>query len=155
MKQLDQLLAEHEFFAGLGSDMSAVLAGCGRNVHFAAGDYLFRTGEAADECYVVRHGRVALELVDTGGHRLVIDTVDPGGIAGLSWLVPPYRWYLDGRAAEPTSAIALDARCVRSKCDADPEVGYVLMQRVARAMYDRMQSARLRMLDIYGGSSAR
>ena len=152
MKQLDELLADHPLFADLGDDMRRVLAGCGRNVHFGTDDYLFRTGDPADRCHVVRHGRIALELVDTGGRRVVVATVDPGGVAGLSWLVPPYRWYLDARALESTSTIALDASCLRAKCDADPAIGYLLMQRLAREMYGRMQSARLRMLDIYGAS---
>ena len=150
MKQLDQLLAEQPLFADLGDDMRTLLAGCGRNVHFGADEYLFHTGEPADRCYLIRHGRVALELVDAGGRRLVIDTVDDGGAAGLSWLVPPYRWYLDARAVQPTSAIALDAACLRAKCDAEPRIGYLLLQRLAHAMYERMQSARLQMLDVYG-----
>lgn len=155
MKQLDQLLAEHPLFADLGDDMRVLLAGCCRNVHFAGDDYLFHTGEPADRCYLVRHGRVALELLGTGGQRLVVDTVDAGGVAGLSWLVPPYRWYLDARAVEPTSAIALDAACLRAKCDADPRIGYLMLQRIARSMYERMQSTRLRLLDVYGVPSGR
>ena len=153
MKQLDQMLAEHPFFADMGEDMRVLLAGCGRNVHFADGDHLFRTGEAADRCYLLRRGRVALELVGAGGHRIVVDTVDPGGMVGLSWLVPPYRWYLDARAVDSTSAIELDAACLRGKCEADPRIGYLLLQRVAGAMYQRMQSSRLQMLDVYGAPS--
>ena len=144
------LLSEHPLFAGLGDDMRDLVAGCARNVHFGADDYIFRTGEPADSCYLLRTGRVALELVAAGGQRIVVDTVDAGGVVGLSWLVPPYRWYLDARAAEPTSAIALDATCLRAKCDQEPRVGYLLLQRVAHAMYERMQSSRVRMLDVYG-----
>ena len=155
MKHLDELLAEHPLFAGLGEDMQALLAGCGHNVHFAPEEYLFRTGGAADRFYLVRRGLVALELVGTGGSRLVIDTVKAGGVAGLSWLVPPYRWYLDARAVEPTDAIELDAACLRAKCDADPRVGYLLLQRVAHQMYERMQASRLQMLDVYGARSGR
>ena len=155
MKQLDQLLAEHPFFADLGDDMRQLLAGCGRNVHFGADEYLFRTGEPADRCYLVRHGTVALELAGAGGQRLVIETIGPGDMAGLSWLVPPYTWFLDARASEPTSAVELDAACLRGKCDADPRIGYLLLQRIARAMYERMQSSRLRLFDVYGAPSGR
>ena len=153
MKNLDVLLGEHPLFAGLSDDMRSLLAGCARNVHFSTGDYLFRTGEPADSCYLVRRGRVALELAGAGGHRLVVDTVDAGGVAGLSWLVPPYRWYLDAHAVEPTSAIALDAGCLRATCDDDPRTGYLLLQRLAHAMYERMQSSRVQMLDVYGAPS--
>lgn len=150
MKNLDELLGEHPLFAGLDQELVSLLVGCARNVHVGTDDYLFRTGDPADSCYLLRSGRVALELVGAGGRRLVVDTVDAGGVAGLSWLVPPYRWYLDARAVEPTSAIALDAVCLRAKCDDDPRTGYLLLQRVARAMYDRMQSSRVQLLDVYG-----
>lgn len=155
MKQLDQLLGESPFFVDLGDDMRTLLAGCARNVHFAADEHLFHTGEPADRCYLVRRGRVALELVGSGGHRLIIDTVDPGGMAGMSWLVPPYRWHLDARAVEPTSAIELDASCLRSKCSAEPRIGYLLLQRVAHAMYERMESTLLQLMDVYGAPSGR
>jgi CRP-like cAMP-binding protein len=149
MKQLDQLLAESPFFTNLGGDMPAVLAGCAHNVHFDTDEYVFHTGEFAERCYVIRHGRVALELVGSGGRRVVVRTIDAGDLVGLSWLVPPYRWYLDARAVEPTSAISLDAGCLRAKCEEDPRIGYKLMQRVAHAMYERMQGNLLQILDVY------
>ena len=155
MRRLHELLAEHPLFAGLGGDVPTLLAGCGHNVHLAADEYLFRTGSPADRFYLVRRGLVALELVGTGGSRLVVDTVTAGGVVGLSWLVPPYRWYLDARAVEPTDAIELDAACLRGKCDADPRVGYLLLQRVAHQMYERMQASRLQLLDVYGAPSGR
>ena len=150
MKDIEQLLAAHPFFAGLGEELHEFFAGCGRNTHFGEGDYLAHTGEPADTCYLVRRGRVALEMVGPGGQRLVIDTVDAGGMVGQSWLVPPYRWYLDARAVEPTDAIELDAACLRGKCDADPRLGYLLLQRVAHTMYERMQAARVQLQDVYG-----
>jgi CRP-like cAMP-binding protein len=155
VKGLDELLAEHPLFAGLGEDVPTLLAGCGRNVHRAAEAYLFRTGSPADRFYLVRHGLVALELVGTGGSPVVVDTVAAGGVVGLSWLVPPYRWYLDARAVEPTDAIELDAACLRAKCDSDPRVGYLLLRRLVHQMYERMQASRLQMLDVYGARSGR
>jgi CRP-like cAMP-binding protein len=155
MKQLDQLLAESPFFVDLGDDMRTLLAGCAHNVHFAADDYLFRTGEAAERCFLIRRGRVALEMVGSGGRGLIVDTVDAGGMAGMSWLVPPYRWHLDARAVEPTSAIALDVACLRSKCSEDPRIGYLILQRITHAMYERMESSLLQLLDVYGAPSGR
>ena len=50
----------------------------------------------------------------------------------------------------PVSATAVDGACLRGKCEADVELGYQLLKRVATVMYHRMQSARIRMLDLYG-----
>ncbi|HET9188073.1 MAG TPA: cyclic nucleotide-binding domain-containing protein [Acidothermaceae bacterium] len=150
MKDVTQLLAEQPLFSDLGNDMFALVAGCAHNEHFGADDYLFRIGDPADRFYLVRRGLVALELVRTGGSRLIVDTVSNGGIVGLSWLVPPYRWNLDARAVEATSAVSIDAGCLRRKCEDEPRIGYVLLQRVSSALYQRMQAARVRMADVYG-----
>lgn len=150
MKDLAQLLAEQPLFSDLGNDMFALVAGCARNEHFGVDEYLFRTGEAADRFFLVRRGLVALELVGTAGVGLIVDTVSTGGIVGLSWLVPPFRWNLDARAVEETSAVSIDAGCLRRKCEDEPRIGYVLLQRVSSAMYQRMHAARVRMTDVYG-----
>ena len=68
-------------------------------VRFNAGQYLFHEGEPATEFFLIRHGKVALEIAAPGQrrHRLS-QTVGEGDIVGLSWLVPPYRWQFDARA---------------------------------------------------------
>lgn len=155
MQGMRELLASHPFFDGLDDAALELMAGCATNVHVRPGAYVFREGESADRFYVIRYGRVALELHAPGTTSLVLDTVEDGGVLGWSWLVPPYEWFLDARAVIPTSAISLDGVCLRGKCEADPALGYALMQRVAQVMYDRLQSARLRLLDLYGGGRAR
>lgn len=154
MQTMEQLLRAHPFFADLPGDAIELVVGCATNVHVKEEDFLFVAGDPADRFYVVRHGRVALELSAPGSRRQVLDTVDDGGVVGWSWLVPPHRWFLDARAVESTSLISLDGACLRDKCDQDPVLGYALMQRVARVMYHRLQSARVRLLDLYGGGRA-
>jgi CRP/FNR family cyclic AMP-dependent transcriptional regulator len=156
MKTIEQYLPEHPFFEGLDPSIIALLAGCAVNTHFDQGDWLFRQGEPADRFYVIRKGRVALEVHSpgNGAQGVVVDTTDEGDVVGWAWLVTPYRWAFDARAMIPTSAIAFDAVCLRDKCAADPAVGYALMQRVSQSMYERMQGARIRLLDLFGTSHA-
>lgn len=154
MRSIQELLSEHPFFTGLDDDVLGLLVGCATNVHFRAGEHLFHEGEPADRLFVVRRGRVALDVHMPGRTGCVVDTVDEGGVVGWSWLVPPYQWFFDGRAVQDVSAVAMDASCLRAKCDEDPAVGYALMQRVAGVMYHRLQSARVRLLDLYGADRA-
>ncbi|MFC4783920.1 cyclic nucleotide-binding domain-containing protein [Nocardioides sp. MAHUQ-72] len=154
MRSIQDLLSEHPFFEGLDDDTLTLLVGCATNVHYRAGDYLFHEGEPADRLFVVRRGRVALDVHAPGQRERVVDTVDEGGVVGWSWLVPPYRWFFDARAVQEVSAVAMDAACLRAKCEEDPAVGYALMQRVAGVMYHRLQSARVRLLDLYGAGRA-
>lgn len=150
MQTMDDVLAAVPFFAGLEPGALATVAGCARLVRLAEGEFLLREGAAADSFYVVRHGRVAIEAHGPGGGTTVVDTADPGGVVGWSWLVPPYRWLFDARAVEDTVALHLDAACLRAKCETDPRLGYELLQRIARFMHERLYGARVRMLDVYG-----
>jgi CRP-like cAMP-binding protein len=150
MKTMEDVLGGHPFFAGLGADAMELIAGCASNVHFVEGDYIFSQGEDASRFYVIRRGRVALEIASPERGPLVIDTVDEGEVLGWSWIVPPHTYFFDARAVTPVSATALDGACLRGKSEADPELGYQLLKRVTAEMLKRLQSARIRLLDLYG-----
>jgi CRP/FNR family transcriptional regulator, cyclic AMP receptor protein len=154
MEGLGRMLREHPFFTGVEpADLDEVV-GCAMNVRFGAGQYLFREGEAADRFYIVREGRVALEAYAPGRGPLVVDSAESGEIVGLSWLFPPHTWQLDARAVVPVRAVAIDGACLRAKCDQNTRLGYLLMQRLSSVAHRRMQSARMRLIDLYGDSRA-
>lgn len=149
MRTLETILAEHPFFAGLEPRYVQIIAGCASNVAFEEGQIIFREGEEANRFYLIRQGRVALEVHAAGVGTLTIQTLDAGDILGWSWLVPPYRWHFDARAVEPTRAIALDGECLRRKCDEDHDLGYELLKRFAEIITQRLQATRLQLLDVY------
>jgi CRP/FNR family cyclic AMP-dependent transcriptional regulator len=151
MEGLDRIIREHRFFKDLDPKFIALVVGCAKNVRFEAGEYLFRESGAADQFYLLRHGRVALEMHSPAGGALTFQTLGEGDIVGLSWFVPPYRWAYDARALELVRAIALDAACLRGKLEQDHELGYEVMLRFVPVLIERLQGTRLQMLDVYGG----
>ncbi len=154
-EDLAQLVAHHPLFEGLPGDIAVHVAGCARNVAFATGHLLLAEGAPADTFYLVRRGRVALEVHAPGQGSLVLETIGVGQPVGWSWLFPPYRSQFDARAVEPVGAVAVDAACLRAKADADPTFGYELMKRLTPVMLERLQAARLRLLDLYGSTPPR
>ena len=153
MQTLEPVLAEHPFFQGLAPEYLRVLVGCASNVRFESGQQLFREGEEANEFYLIRHGKVALEVYVPGRGSITIQTLGVGEILGWSWLVPPYQWRFDARAVELVRAIALDGKCLRTKCEDDPRLGFALLKRFAHVMTERLQATRLQLLDVYGNRS--
>jgi CRP-like cAMP-binding protein len=149
-KELDEILAQVPFFEGLPEDEIALIAGCGRNVRFDAGETIFRQGDAADTFYVVRHGTVAVGNFVPPRGELVIETLESGDLLGWSWLFPPYRSHFDARALSTVRATQFDGACLRDKCAADPVLGRDLMGRFAQVLIERLQWTRLRLLDVYG-----
>jgi CRP-like cAMP-binding protein len=147
---LTDVLAQHPFTKGLKREHLELVAGCARNVHLPAGSYPLREGESADTFYVLREGAVALEVHAAGRGGIVVQTLHGGEVLGWSWLFPPYRWSFDARVVEPVRALALDGACLRGKADADHELGYQLMKRVAKVFTERLAGTRLQLLDLYG-----
>jgi CRP/FNR family cyclic AMP-dependent transcriptional regulator len=149
VQTIENYLPEHPFFAGLDEPTIALIAGCAVNAHVRPSEFVFREGEPADTFYVIRNGRVAIQMRQPTG-SVVLDAAHAGDVVGWSWLVPPYRWSFDAVATEDTRVIAFDGACLRGKCEADPALGYELLQRVVQVMSSRLHSARVRLLDLYG-----
>ncbi len=149
MRTLETILAEHPFFAEMEQRHLQVLSGCASNVVFEEGQVIFREGEEAETFYLIREGKVALEIHAAGMGTITIQTLNAGDILGWSWLVPPYRWHFDARAIETTRAIAMDGECLRRKCEQDHDLGYELLKRFAEIITQRLQATRLQLLDVY------
>jgi CRP/FNR family cyclic AMP-dependent transcriptional regulator len=150
VQTIEQLLAEVAAFSGMSEEHLALIAGCAQNEVIDDGAYLMREGDAADTFYVIRLGRVALEIFVPQRGAVTIETIDDGGLVGWSWLVPPFRVHLDARALGPVHVVAFDAACLRGKADDDPELGYDLMRRFIPVIVERLQATRVQMLDVYG-----
>ena len=150
METLQPIIAAHPFFNDLPADQLELVAGCARNVRFQQGAYLFHEGDEANAFYLLRHGKVALQVFVPQQGALTVETLEAGEVLGWSWLFPPYRWQFDAQAIDLTRAIAFDGECLRAKCEADHDLGFQLMKRFAQVMTLRLQATRLRLLDMYG-----
>ncbi len=149
IETLKTLLAEHPFVHGLDSKYIDLLVSCATNVRFQAGEFIFREGGNADQFYLLRHGRAAIEIYAAERGSITVMTVGEGEVLGWSWLFPPYRWMFDAKALELTRGIALDGKCLRAKCDEDHELGYELMKRSVQVAEQRLQATRLQLLNLY------
>jgi CRP-like cAMP-binding protein len=150
MESLEQILAESPFLQGLQPKHLNLVTGCASNVRFDGGQYLFREGEEAEKFYILRHGRVSLEIFTPDRGPITIQTLETGDVLGWSWLVPPYQWRFDAKATELVRAIALDGKCLRTKCEQDHDLGFDLLKRFSHIIEQRLEATRLQLLDVYG-----
>jgi CRP-like cAMP-binding protein len=117
-----------------------------------AGHRLFEEGGTAQRFWLLQSGQVALDLHSPGHHGLIVETLGPGDLAGLSWFVSPYQWQFGATAVQDTVTFELNAIAVRAACEEDPVLGYALLRRVMSAASSRLYATRVRLLDLYGGS---
>jgi CRP-like cAMP-binding protein len=151
-ENLNEILRQHPFLHNLSDEHMDTLVGCASNVRFPDGTAVIREGELANKFYLIRAGRIAVEIDVPGRGGLRVQTVGPGEILGWSWLIYPYRWHFSGIAVAETRALALDGECLRTKCEKDPRFGYEMLKRLSQVMERRLEATRLQLLDVYGMS---
>ena len=150
METLQVNLSVYPFFADLPGHHIEAVAGCASNVRFEAGSFIFHEGEEAERFYLIREGKVVLQICSDRRGPLNILTLEEGDILGWSWLFPPYYWHFAARATEPTKAIFFYGTRLREQCEEDHDLGYELMKRFARIIEQRLDATRWQLLDVYG-----
>ncbi|WFB06385.1 cyclic nucleotide-binding domain-containing protein [Streptomyces sp. LX-29] len=136
--------------SGLSAEHRARLMELAHDVAFASGARIFEEGGKADRFWIIRTGSVTLDMRVPGRRPAVIETLGPGELLGWSWLFPPGGWHLGAEALSPVRAHEFESEVVRQLCRDDTRLGYELVLACAQAMGHRLQSARTRLLDLYG-----
>jgi CRP/FNR family cyclic AMP-dependent transcriptional regulator len=135
-----ELLRRYPYFAGVSSDHLVTLARAAEEETITAGEFFFHEGDALDKVYIVIEGEAAV-LVDLPGKKqeVVLSTVGPGEVFAWSGLVPPHQATSSVRAMTPCRVMAFDCKQLLAKFDEDSALGYLMMQRLAQVMRDRIQ----------------
>ena len=135
-------LAGHPFLRGMPPGQLEALAAAASDVTFPAGHRIFETGGFAGKFWLIRSGRVSLDVQVPGDGRMIIDAAGIGDLVGWSWLFPPYCWTCGAVCVTAVEAFEFDAAAVRARSTADPLFGYELTGRIMRVLAVRLQRAR-------------
>ena len=149
METLQGILIAHPFFSDLPTRHLELVVGCTSNVRFNSGVLIFHEGEDAGKFYLIREGKVALQITSERRGPLNILTLGEGDILGWSWLFPPYRWKFSAKTIDPTRAFAMDGHCLRDKAEQDHDLGYELLKRFSRVFETRLETMRLQLANVY------
>ena len=154
MQTLEPIVAELPLFKGLKPEHIKLISGCASNARYDAGTFVGREGHPADKFWVLREGRMALQIHAPGRGPLTILTLGENDAVGWSWLVPPYQLRFDIHVVQTTRALVFDGKCLRGKFVNDPELGYEMMQRFSSMILRRLDAMSLQLLDLYGDHHA-
>lgn len=140
---LRNYLGQLPFFSGLSSKQIDLVASFASAMRYTSQQRLFKSDTDADKFYIIRDGKVGVEIPAVAGEPLRVQTLGNGGVLGWSWLIPPYRWLFDARALTAADIIQIDGVRLREECERDPALGYPLIKRFAVLMAERLQASRL------------
>jgi len=141
--------ASHPFLQGLSDQHRMRLAAGVRPFTAGAGKSLAQEGEPAHAFYLIQAGHVTIGTHLGGRGAVTIQTMEAGDVVGWSWLLPPYRWQFDARAADAVQGLAFDASWLRDQCEQDHELGYHLLKQLLAVVSTRLAASRVQRLDIY------
>ncbi len=127
-----------------------LVCGCAKNVRFEPGEYLFHEGDAGRPVLSAAPRPRGARAHVAGRGAVTFQTLREGEIVGVSWLSRPIAGPMTRKALELVRAIAMDAACLRGKCEADHDLGYEMMKRFMPVLIERLQATRMQMLDVYG-----
>ena len=121
-----EYLSAHEFFSEFSDDVLKFLCECSSTREIKKGQILFRQGEHADKFYVVRNGRISLQMPAIMGPTLEIQTLGKDQVLGWSWLISPYQWNFQTKAEEDSELLQFDGTAILARCEQEPKFGYEL-----------------------------
>lgn len=145
--QVQEFLAGHALFTGLEATHLEFLAAHAAEKSFDQGQVLARQGEHADCFLVLLEGELAVEIPAITGPKLEVTRLGEGQVFGWSWLIEPYKWHFNARAAKPIRALKFDGRAILAHCEADTDFGFALFRRFSMLMGQRLESAQRKMMD--------
>ena len=134
----------------LSDDRLRAIASICRERSYGPGQWIFEEGFPAKSVMLLEEGEVALTCRLENGREASVGRAAAGELLGWSALLPPNRLTASALTKSPVRVIEIDAAELRSLCDRDPAVGYVILQHVARTLSQRLESARVQLAVVSG-----
>lgn len=121
-------------FAALPPEALAGVAAAASLRSFERGELIFREGDAADELFVVKWGRVAIATHAADGRESVVALMEAGDLFGDLPLFDGLARSADARALELTTVVAVPYDAVRDALAACPAALWAVVELLARRL---------------------
>lgn len=146
---LNLTLKSIPWFHDLPEEKINALAGTARFCDIAAGAWLFKEGTRTDTLYILLDGQLVLESFVPSRGSVCMVQAEPLDIIGWSCVTPVVREQTCGaKAISNCHLVCFDAAKLLTACDADPELGYLVMRRLCNVIASHYLTIRLQLFDI-------
>ena len=145
----DQALWYGSFLAKFSPRVQEKFFAIAEKFEFKAGQDVFREGASSLYLYIVKSGRVAVELHVPSKGRRTIYTASAGDVFDWSALVEPRLATASVRAVEDTEAMGLKGGALMDACREDAELGFELYRAITEVIAARLIATRLQLLNVF------
>jgi signal transduction histidine kinase/CRP-like cAMP-binding protein len=152
-----QLLRRVSIFEGLGDDQLEKIASLCREEIHVAGALIFKEGDPPEQLYILREGKIALEMgirlwPEQKIRQMTIETLSPGEPFGLSTLTESDFLTMSARTVERCKLMVLDSAALQRLMDEDHDIGHRIASKVADLVSTRLRDTRLKLTELLGES---
>ncbi|MFH1057315.1 MAG: cyclic nucleotide-binding domain-containing protein [Pseudomonadota bacterium] len=137
-------LSSVEMCQGLNVAELAKLNACCRPDGAAQDERIGAEGQAAQDLFFLREGRVELRFEMPGRETspdMTVARVEPGAAFGWSALVPPYRYTLSTYCVSPRcSFFRLGRDALFALFDREPRIGFIMMRNLTQVVAKRFHA---------------
>lgn len=134
-----ELIRRYPFFAGLSLEQMTILAETANEEKVEAGYFFLHERDETPYLYLIVQGTVTVLIELPGQDReIIVSTVGAGEVFAWSALVPPHTATASVMASTPCHVVAIDCLQLMEKFEEDPWFAYLMMQRAAQAIRDRI-----------------
>lgn len=148
METVIDVLRQSIVFQKLTNEQIKKLAAVASFETHPAGTLLYREGDPADKFYIVKEGKVVLDMTcEMGPHmpprQVTVDVITKGESMGWSAVVEPYIYTLGCLCMDRTTLVAVNSAKLREFIVEDLTMGFEVMKAVAKMISSRLTHTRV------------
>ena len=143
----EEVLKECGAFATLTDEGLRRLAAIASESEFEAGTTIFQEGGKAEELYVIKEGKVALQMGLPAAQvsairRITLDIVTGGQMFGWSAIVPPNVYTLSAVCLQRARIVVISGPRLLEFLHESPHMGYEVMKGFIKVVASRLDDTR-------------
>jgi CRP/FNR family transcriptional regulator, cyclic AMP receptor protein len=125
---------------GLERDQVSLLLPILETCHFEENIPIFKQGQETSFLYILLSGEVVVRYKPYDGDELTIANVLPEGVFGWSAALGRTRYTSSAYSVTESKTIRIRVERLQSFCERNPEVGMILLDKLASGIAERLRS---------------
>jgi CRP-like cAMP-binding protein len=143
-----EVLKRSDLFRELDDEHLNLVAEIGTHQVCDAGTIIYKQGSIAELIYVIEHGLMGIILEVGPLAQRQVQAAANFESFGWSAMIPPYTRTATVKALERTKVMVFNGRELTAFCTTHSEVGFKIMQAVARVISERLRQAYIQLLGV-------
>ncbi|MCL4529261.1 MAG: cyclic nucleotide-binding domain-containing protein [Chloroflexi bacterium] len=138
------------FLKDLDQEQLEILAPMFEPFQAPASTIIFKQGEPTSYLYFLINGTAAIRYKPHDGSPITLTHLHPGDVFGWSAVVGNNVYTSSALATTEIETIRVHCKDLKRFCQTNPELGYIVLEKLAENVYPRWKNSREQIRNIFG-----